>query len=74
MDELASEDYGVEARLALANERAISVCASGSDFWTIAFKIALVDVFAIGRVNDSLISFDAFARKGAVVVQAVFKV
>jgi hypothetical protein len=74
LNKFAGEDNCVEARLALANERTVGVLASGSDRWTEAFKSALVDIFTIGRVNDTLVSLDAFARKRAVVVQAVFKV
>ena len=74
LDKLAAEDDGVEAGLALADEGTVGVLASCSDCRAVAIDRALVDVLAVGGVDDTLVPVYALAGEGTVVVQAVFKV
>jgi len=74
LDEFAAKDDSVETRLALADERTVGVLASRSNIWAVTIDGALVNVFTIGCVDDTLVTLDAFARERTIVVEAVFKV
>jgi len=74
LNKFAGEDDGVESSLTLADERTVGVLAACSNRWTIAIDSALVNVFAIGCVHDTLVSLNTLAGERPVVVKAVFKV